>query len=291
MRTFFVPAHITGFFEIREHEDPLKTGSRGSGVVLDKGVSTGVVVRDSDENSMKVFYDDKECRCPTTRSVVREMLQGTCGVYEVEVHHFPELPLEYGFGLSASGALGAALALNHALELEYDHIKLGKVAHKAEVRNRTGLGDVIAELSRSLVTRTKEGAPGMGKIKSVPLECSVVCFIIGKRLRTKTVLDNRTKRLAVNVIGKKCVNEMLKNTTRERFMELSKRFTIETGLAQSRVEKAIKTLEKLGIDAAMCMLGHAVFTLTDEPERVVELLDYPSIITRPLEKDIRNQEV
>ncbi len=34
----FAPSHITGFFEIVDHEDPLKRGSRGAGVALDKGV-------------------------------------------------------------------------------------------------------------------------------------------------------------------------------------------------------------------------------------------------------------
>ena len=34
----FVPGHITGFFEIFDHEDSIKAGSRGAGVVLDKGV-------------------------------------------------------------------------------------------------------------------------------------------------------------------------------------------------------------------------------------------------------------
>lgn len=286
MRTFFVPAHITGFFEIREHEDPLKMGSRGAGVVLDKGIDTGVVVRDSDENLVKVFYDGKECGCTTTKSVVKEVLESTCGAYEVEVHHFPKLPVEYGFGLSASGGLGAALALNFALELELDYRKLGEIAHRAEVRNGTGLGDVIAELSKGMVLRTKEGAPGRGKISFMPLDSYVVSFMVGKPLRTKTVLKNRTKKLAINAIGRKCVKEMLKNPTPERFMELSKRFTIETGLAQRKVEKAIKTLEKAGINGAMCMLGNAVFTLTKKPERVAELLDYPSIVTKPLKKDI-----
>ncbi len=40
----------------------------------------------------------------------------------------------------------------------------------------------------------------------------------------------------------------------------------------------------------MNMLGHAVFTLTDEPESVQELLDYPVVVSKPLVKDIRSQD-
>lgn len=283
MKTFFVPGHITGFFEIREHDDLLKTGSRGCGVVLDQGVSTGVALRDADETTVKVFYDGEECSCPTTRTVVREMLRHTCGAYEVEVHHFPDLPVEYGFGLSGAGALGAARALNHALGLELDEKRLGEIAHIAEVRNRTGLGDVIAEMSRGMVIRTREGAPGRGRIKSISLDCHVVCFIVGRRLRTKTVLGDRTKKLAINVIGRECVKEIVRHPTRERFMALSRRFAIETGIPQRKVEQAIKTLEKAGIVAAMAMLGHAVFTLTDEPEEVAGLLPYPALVAKTLQ--------
>ena len=291
MKTFFVPAHITGFFEIRDHDDPLKTGSRGGGVVLDAGVDTGVIVKDSDETSLKVFYDKKECQCRTTRTVVKEMLKDACGAFELEVHHFPKLPLSYGFGVSASGALGAAFALNYALDLEFDYGRLGCIVHLAEVINNTGRGDVIAELSRGLVIRTGEGAPGKGRIRSIPLNGYVVSFIIGKPLQTKTVLGNRTKRLAINSVGKTCMSAILKEPTPGHFMELSRRFTVETGLAQRKVEKAIETLEKAGVTAAMCMLGNAVFTLTDEPEEVTGLLSYPFIVSRPLEKDLRSRSL
>jgi pantoate kinase len=36
----FAPSHITGFFEIIDHPNPLIRGSRGAGVVLDQGVIT-----------------------------------------------------------------------------------------------------------------------------------------------------------------------------------------------------------------------------------------------------------
>ena len=36
----FVPAHITGFFEIMTNDDPILKGSKGAGITLDKGVIT-----------------------------------------------------------------------------------------------------------------------------------------------------------------------------------------------------------------------------------------------------------
>jgi pantoate kinase len=290
MRTFFAPAHITGFFEILEHDSPFETGSRGAGIVLEAGVNTGGIIKDSEKNSIKIFYDGSLCQCKTTKSVVNEMLKSTCGAFDVEVHHFPKLPLAYGFGLSGAGALGAAFAMNHELDLDFSYSRMGQIAHTAEVKNNTGLGDVGSELSRGLVIRPKEGASGVGRIKSIPIEGFVVSFIIGKPLLTKSVLKNHAKRLAINAIGNNCIQEILNDPSPQRFLELSKRFTIESGLAQKNVEIAIKTLEKRGVTAGMNMLGNAVFTLTNEPEKIAKLLEYPSIVSKPLKKDIRSQD-
>lgn len=48
----FVPCHITGFFEICDHEDPLMKGSKGCGLVLDKGVSVTVTFVPNDSVSL-----------------------------------------------------------------------------------------------------------------------------------------------------------------------------------------------------------------------------------------------
>jgi pantoate kinase len=195
----------------------------------------------------------------------------------------------YGFGISASGALVTAFALNNALELDLDYKEIGRVAHIAEIENNTGRGDVTAELSRGLVIREREGAPGIGRIKAVPFQGYVVSFIIGKPLLTKTVINNGEKRSVINSIGKVCIDALLKDPTPSLFMELSKKFTLESGLAQKNVEKAILTLEKAGFTAGMCMLGNSVFTITDEPERAAKVLNYHFIVSRPFQKDLRGQ--
>ena len=48
----FVPAHITGFFEIMTNDDPILKGSKGAGITLDKGVITETTV---EEGSGKII--------------------------------------------------------------------------------------------------------------------------------------------------------------------------------------------------------------------------------------------
>ncbi|GBE18735.1 hypothetical protein BMS3Abin16_01341 [archaeon BMS3Abin16] len=113
---------------------------------------------------------------------------------------------------------------------------------------------------------------------------------MGDVLSTKTVLEDKNRLAAVNESGGRCLSELLNSPRPERFMELSKRFTFESGLAEKEVIDAIKSLEKEGVTAAMNMLGRAVFTLTDEPETIQALLDYPTIVSKPLVKDLRSQD-
>ena len=48
----FVPAHITGFFEIMTNDYPILKGSKGAGITLDKGVITETTV---EEGSGKII--------------------------------------------------------------------------------------------------------------------------------------------------------------------------------------------------------------------------------------------
>ena len=48
--SIFVPGHITGFFQIIDHPNPLYKGSRGAGVVLNKGILTKLKIEDGAED-------------------------------------------------------------------------------------------------------------------------------------------------------------------------------------------------------------------------------------------------
>jgi len=288
MRTFFAPAHITGFFEVRESSEPLRAGSVGAGVVLERGVDTGVEVEDAEDTSVQVYFNGELCSLPTTETAVRLGLKGTCGAYKVKVHHFSKLPLAQGFGVSAACAISALLALNEKMELGMDYASVGKKAHLAEMENNTGRGDVIAEFSRGLVLRLREGAPGIGRIRSLQLKSYVVAYVVGGALHTSSVLGDKRRLALINAAGKLCLKALLKDLSPKRFLELSKSFAIETGLAGEEVLRAMKELEEKGVTAGMCMLGNTVFTITDEPEDVAELLPCRAIVSRALEKDIRS---
>jgi pantoate kinase len=275
----FVPCHITGFFEIVEGQDPLTSGSRGCGVVIDGGVTTEVTLEEADENSIQCSINGDEALCPVTDSVVEEVLDMVYDTYSVRVAHTTDLPVGCGFGASASGALGTAFALNEVLELDLPETVCGRMAHKAEVENRTGLGDVIAELAGGLVIRTVPGAPGVGETEAIPCDLSVVAKVMGEPILTKDVLDSE-KVEAINREGRACLDDLMKEKTPANFMHLSRGFAEKTGLMGPEVAGAVTALEGEGIQASMAMLGNTVFALTDAPEEAVEVLGEGAMVFR-----------
>lgn len=272
----FVPGHITGFFEIFDHEDSIKAGSRGAGIVLDKGVYTTVKAKDGYGTS--VTLNGETCECPVSKAVIKNILSFADTKYEVEVIHELEVPQGQGFGASGAGAFGAALAANEALGLNLTMNQCGEIAHRVEVLNRTGLGDVIAQSAGGLVIRKKPGAPGTGVTDRIYSDESLVVFTVGREIKTKSVLLDNEKKEKINKIGRVCLKELLKSPNPENFLAISKKFAVETGLGEKDVYLALETLEDKGITASVSMLGNSVFTLSDEPEKVSEYLDYLYII-------------
>tara|TARA_B100000315_G_scaffold230905_1_gene241766 strand:- start:3008 stop:3907 length:900 start_codon:yes stop_codon:yes gene_type:complete len=275
----FVPGNITGFFVIIDHSNTLLCGSTGCGFVLNKGVITTIQVKKTKKPSIDILLDGKPCDCPVTQKVVSLMGDSTKNVY-LKINHELQLPMKYGFGMSAAGALGAALALNRALNLNMTRLQCGQIAHSAEILNKTGLGDVISELEGGLLLRRRAGAPGIGETYKIKCDDYAVSFLIGKELDTKTILLDESKKKRINNIGEKCLNSFTGNISTAQFLKVSRRFAFETSLMSNNVRLAVEKLQSQDIVATMIMLGNAVFTLTENPETVSNILNYPSVITK-----------
>src|SRR5690606_2869981 len=137
----FVPSHITGFFEIIRKDDPLRTGSRGAGVVLDRGVMTRVRALRSEDKTRVVINGRTVKDDPVTRRAVELLREHTGFRGGIKVCHKIQVPVGCGFGTSAACALGTILAAVRELELPVTVNTAGAIAHRVEVELGTGLGD------------------------------------------------------------------------------------------------------------------------------------------------------
>ena len=227
MISVFVPSHITGFFSIFDNENPLLKGSLGAGVLLDKGVITEIdKIEESDSNApskdLSIIINGKNDEY--NEVIIRKTIDFMDNDFNKEEIQFNldnivinqtiQVPIGCGFGTSAASAIGTSICINEYFNLGLSIEECGQYAHLAEVSLGTGLGDVIAELSKGIVLRTNVGAPGYGEVKSiVPHEKSgfgvfeslksdfyVITKTLGE-ISTASIIENEKHKKVITDVG------------------------------------------------------------------------------------------
>jgi pantoate kinase len=280
----FAPSHITGFFEIVDHEDPLKRGSRGAGVALDKGVVTKLKISDNSfsddfQTSVRINGENDAKNASITFKTlelmdkefnISSLLEGRT----VKIHHKMEVPIGAGFGTSAACALGTALTMAKILELDVTFNNAATMAHLAEIEMKSGLGDVVAEINGGITLRLKEGAPGVAVLDKLLLnyldeKLYVICKSLGG-IETSSIIGDAHHKKRINNTGMYMLNELLKHPEPSTFLKLSKRFAMDTGLLNEEVSHIINILEDETMGSSMAMLGNTAFALSETPETTLE---------------------
>ena len=268
----FAPGHITGFFEIADGaREARKKGSRGAGVNLSLGVYTSVEVHAADRGSIDISINGKSSEAATTRRAV-ELLAGARRL-RVKVDSQVALPVGQGLGMSAAGALSTALALGQALGRPVTHLEAGRAAHVAEIEERTGLGDVAAQLCGGWEMRVRAGFPPIGQVDRflVPPQDIAVC-VCGRPVSTRSVLTDRDGRKRISALGRSCMRRILAKPTLPNFFELSFMFAAGTGLAEEGALALAREVGERGLGmASVSMIGNSVFAV-GQAEGLVKLM-------------------
>lgn len=274
--SIFVPSHITGFFEIIDHRDPLRKGSKGAGIVLDKGVLTDVLVKDGEGVDVKINgKSDSKLSSITYKTIdlIKERFQ--LDGKKIRISHEFQIPVGAGFGVSAACALGTSLGLVRALELPLTYNKAASIAHLAEIEMKSGLGDVIAEITGGLVLRLKEGSPGYGRVDKIIPDLTSQnrsddeCYIITKTLgeiETSSIIEDPFWQKKINQTGETLLGELLERPDIHNFFKLSRRFAEETSLMSPELGELVDILEEETMGASMAMLGNTAFALSETPD-------------------------
>jgi pantoate kinase len=278
----FCPGHVTGFFSIHDEDpDPLRRGSRGAGFSLAQGVLTYVEIAPADSLEIQISLDKEEQEAPVTREALTNVLRaavkdgkvplnkdapkGSKARIAVRAWSDVHLPVSQGFGMSAAGALSAAMALAKALRMGRSEAL--RAAHAADVTQRGGLGDVVGASLGGFEMRTAPGLPPYGSLTNFVGYGDAVLCVLGGELETKSVLTDPPKRAAISAAGGRHLAEFKKSATLDAFLAHSQAFAREAGLLSAEMERAILAAKPYGV-ASMSMLGNSLFAFGNVPKLV-----------------------
>lgn len=288
------PAHISAFFSPRVRKDVESTGSIGAGICLERGVMAEIDIEPGE--GKKVFRLNGVERELTVTAMAVSILEERAkkrvhGSFDI----MTDFPDSQGFGISAAGTLAVSIALSHLLSLSEKDALVA--AHRAEVMNRTGLGDVVAEFEGGAVLREGAGLPPAGetarfRILSNDEDAGVIVALIGKKIETHSVLSNPAAIERIKVAGEKAVEEFAACVHRDEkeyyisaseFLRISRRFAYEAAVITPELTEAFEAIDATGIGkrypSSMVMLGNALFFLVPSSQKEDALREIKAVLS------------
>ena len=180
-------------------------------------------------------------------------------------------PTGQGFGMSAAGAVAAALC---AAELKGETMQAAYVsAHIAELIGGGGLGDVSAITCPAHVpVRVRPGLPPDGEVRGTGIKLPKLALaVLGPKMNTGKILVNPANYARIAAAGISCLEAFSADESGENLFRQSNAFSSATGIEAPEVSSAVAELNSAGIPAAMCMLGNSIVAQCG-PDELSELL-------------------
>ena len=271
----FCPAHITGFFKAHlddSQKDLENLGSMGAGFSIKQGVTTRVIVgvKNNQQSNFHILTKGYQSdKTDVSEYVLNEFLKlGKFSDKFFDIEHEILIPVGYGLGSSSAVALSLSYALDQALNTKLDKIRIGQIAHNAEVNCKTGLGDVLASYHGGFEIRVKPGAPGIGCVEKIITDKIVIVMICFSPISTNKFIKERLSQ--INGLGGKMVNRLLESKNYEQFQDMSLEFAKYVDVMTPRMQKLVDELSQNNIKCGIALFGETVFSMIPkEKEQVV----------------------
>lgn len=237
--------------------------SLGWGFTVSDGVT--VELARSDSPTTEITFNDDPIQFPTVSTALLDLANAS---FRVSIES--NLPLSSGFGLSGASSLAALTAANHLLGLSKSRHDLAMIAHVAEVRHLTGLGDVCAQYNGGCLVKTKVGDPLAATVLKMP-PTPIHWRYFGK-ISTSEILADHQRHQRINDAADSALGTIQSaindgtTITFDDLIELALEFA-ETSdlLMDERVRESISKARSNGGTATMIMLGNAVFSTAPFP--------------------------
>ncbi|MEM4367479.1 MAG: hypothetical protein QXO21_00435, partial [Candidatus Anstonellales archaeon] len=220
----YSPCHISGITVL------YRDSSVGAGFCIEEGMTTKVSVKPSQGKIIaKFFYNNLPLESPATSlRVVKKYAQEYGKPFEISIHHYCNLPIGYGLGISGAAAISLSYALNYALNMNLPEKDVIKIAHNAEIEAKTGLSTVIGLSMGGLVIRPKHKF--RDKIRK-SVNDNIYILPIAP-ISTKQIISTDMWKSKVNMYGRKAMKMFMAEKTIDSLIKASRYMALETGLAE-----------------------------------------------------------
>ncbi len=271
-----VPHRISGFFEIVDQingvklNNPVQIGSRGAGFNLSAVGRTEVIIKEVENyNDIKcpISINNRELneKAETTYYILNNIKKYLTSPIKITINHVFDLPVGCGYGASGSGALGTIYGLNQLLNLNLSDKEKGRIAHIAEVVNKTGLGTVCGQMAGGLCILKEPGYPCKHVHINFPGNIMVICGSFGM-IHTKSILNSNSLSLRIKKAGRIALQKLIHEPNIKTFIKASIEFVKETDilniLSLTNIKELMDDLNKLDIiGASMNQLGRSVYAI------------------------------
>lgn len=271
-----VPHRISGFFEIVDQingvniDNPERIGSRGAGFNVSAVGKTVVVLErigeeEIPERSIFINGEKLDEKAETTYYILKHVEKHVSKPIKIKIFHTFDLPVGCGYGASGSGALGAIFGLNSLLKLNLNKKESGRIAHIAEVVNKTGLGTVCGQLGGGLCMLKEPGYPCVHERIEFPDDLKTICGTLGM-IHTKSILTDPVLSSKIKKAGRSALNKLISDPCVKTFVKASIEFVKETDMLNilnlTKIKELMESLNKLKIiGASMNQLGRSVYAM------------------------------
>lgn len=265
------PIHVTGFFFPVIKKDPNRSGSLGAGFSLEEYIKTQI--RPRDDSKIKVYFNknDVTSAAGTSKQAAKEFFKLSGKQEGVDIFHTFTVPISCGLATSGAGALGVVYGLNEFFDTSFSPTKLATLAHIAEVKQKTGLGSVIAQYKGKFEVRVKAGNPENGKVKR--FQSNAKCaLLIYDQIETKGILGSKQRLREIRQGFGEKHTKLMKHFSIEQFIDLSYQFATETNLLTPFLQNILEKARNLGLNGSMLMLGNGVFLFGKKLEENLQTL-------------------
>jgi len=229
-----IPLHISGFWRPVYTEDVLSTGSLGAGLVLKPMTFIKAV------NEEKIYINSTPFDLEHLK-IVKERYGYARGLYVKT-----SVPLGVGAGVSGNISIGLGYNLASKIytkDLFKRIVFAGIIGHEIEVIARTGLGDVIAELSGAgIEERVRNGSLCKGVIINhhIKEDVKVLLIVLRERIYTPEMLKLYSDKFYS--LHERAYRIFSRSYDIDSFIEASYYFSKEIGFLREDVDEKISSI-------------------------------------------------